>query len=229
MGRAGPRAGVSQLTIADSPAVRHDIDLAVHVERQLDTIVPGKPGAARMIGPFVGAALKRLSPILRSVRIFSPEEFDPYHALQYATFLYLLGNETWRNLPGDPMVDRLFSLNRALSSLDLYPSTSMPTVFFLSHAIGSVLGNASYGDRLVIFQNVTVGRIGEKRPHIGSDVILYPGSSVTGQSKIGNRSVVASGSAIHNMDVPEDSIASSVNGAIEIRVRNRDFIDLYFA
>ncbi|MEO5493521.1 MAG: hypothetical protein ABIR08_05795 [Sphingomonas sp.] len=211
------------------PAVRHGVDLAAHVERQLEAIVPAPASVAcQGVAPHVDAALARLSSILRSVRIFDPDVFDPYHALQYASFLYLLGNEAWRQAPGSPIVDRLFILNRALNSLDLYPATPMPEIFFLSHALGAVLGNATYGERLVIFQNVTVGRIGENRPQIGENVVLYPGASVTGRSRIGRGAVIASGTRIHNIDVPDNCIASLSNGKIEISERPRDFADLYF-
>jgi len=185
------------------------------------------------ISIFIEESLSRMETIVNSVNNFKEGYFDHLNTLQYASFLYILGNNIFRSVKlfereKKDLLDRLFGLNRAVSGLDLYPSISLPEPFFLSHALGTVLGNVKYGRRLVIFHNVTVGRIGENRPSIEDDVILFPGSSVTGLSRIGAGSVISANTHVHNLEVPEMSLVSIDKGSISIKPLRRDYLSLYF-
>jgi serine O-acetyltransferase len=204
--------------------------LANYVASQLNNIFPeesSKDDTSR-IYPFINVALDRMRPILESVRSFQTSSaFNKYNSLQYATFLYLLSNEVWVDGSDSKMADRLFLLNRTLNSLDLFYKVKMPEVFFLSHALGTVLGNVEFATNLVVFQNVTVGRLGTATPKLGSNVILYPGSSVTGNSIIGDNSVIGAGVAINNLTVPDNTVATLVDGRIKFKERVRSYIDLY--
>jgi serine O-acetyltransferase len=203
--------------------------LATFVARQLNSLFPGETieSDVERLRADVPLALDRMRPILESVRMFDPTVFDHFNSLQYSSFLYLLANEGWRLNSDRVFADRLFCLNRALNSVDLFYAVTMPEVFFLSHGLGAVLGNASYGERLVVFQHVTVGRVGDARPSIGSDVVLYPGATVTGHASIGERSVVAAGTVVHNVVVPPDSVVSGQGGELLIKPRTRDYMALY--
>jgi serine O-acetyltransferase len=203
--------------------------LARYVALQLDRLFPdaGLPSDLERIMGALPAALERMRPILASVRAFVPDSFDHFNSLQYTSLLYLLGNELWRADSQAGMAERLFCLNRALNSIDLFPAVRLPEVFFISHGLSSVLGNVEYGNRLVVFQNVTVGRIGADRPQIGSNVVLYPGATVTGRSTIGNNSLVAAGAVIHNQSIPDDSIAGTRGTGLVITARKKDYIGLY--
>ncbi len=204
--------------------------LGRHVAVQLNNMFPaeGLEPDAEKVHAILPRALDRLRPILASVRSFSPESFNHFNSLQYATFLYLLGNEHWRTGVVDSLSDRLFCLNRALNSIDIFYTVEMPEVFFLSHGLSTVLGNAAYGNRLVVFQNVTVGRLGDERPTVGSNVVLYPGAVVTGASVIGHNSVVAAGTVVHGRQVPDNTVAMTRGTALVFKPRERDYADLYF-
>ncbi|WP_298674234.1 hypothetical protein [uncultured Sphingomonas sp.] len=188
------------------------------------------------ISLFVEESLSRMAVIVNSVRNFKQGYFDHLNTLQYASFIYILGNTICKSKDNkklnedekSDLVDRLFGLNRAVSGLEIYPSTSLPEPFFLSHALGTILGNVQYGRGLVIFHNVTVGRIGENRPSVGDDVILFPGSSVTGRSTIGAGSVISANTHLHNVHIPEKSLVFSGNGKISIKNLDRDYLSLYF-
>jgi serine O-acetyltransferase len=207
----------------------HNEKLAKYVATQLDNIFPeaSREDDQSRIYPFINTTLDRMQPILEAVRSFQFSSFDKYNSLQYATFLYLLANEVWVGCLDSKMADRLFLLNRTLNSLDLFYKVKMPEVFFLSHALGTVLGNVEFANNLVVFQNVTVGRLGTATPKLGANVILYPGSSVTGNSIVGDNSVIGAGVAINNMIVPNDTVATMVNGQINFKQRIRNYIDLY--
>lgn len=204
--------------------------LARYVARQLDANFPagGVDADAAAIALLLPATIERLRPILVAVRCFNAVSFEFYNSLQYTTFLYLLSNEAsvQGGCPGLP--ERLFCLNRAFNAIDLFYSVRMPPLFFISHGIGSVLGNADYGNRLVIFQNVTVGRVGENRPRIGDDVVLYAGAIVTGRTVIGNNCVVGAGTVLHNVAVPDNMVVSTKGGQLVMNENRGTYIDLYF-
>jgi len=205
------------------------VDLTRYVAIQLHNMFPvnGIEQDVETIIDILPRALERMRPILRAVRAFEPDTFDHFNALQYATFLYFLGNEHWKADPSSSMADRLFCLNRALNAMDFFYKVEMPEIFFLSHGIGAVLGNATYGNRFIIFQNVTVGRVGDNRPKIGENVILYPGATITGQSEIGNNSVVSAGVVVHGMCVPDNVLVSRSGHELVFRPLQRDYLDLY--
>ncbi|MES2025551.1 MAG: hypothetical protein V4448_08355 [Pseudomonadota bacterium] len=206
--------------------------LAEYVAKQLGAFFPvgNIESDKQRIFELLPDVIQRLKPILKAVRCFDSKIFNYIHSLQYTTFLYLLANEHWRKDPKSPIfADRLFYLNRALNSIDLFYSIELPSVFCIGHGgLGTVLGNVVYGERLVVFHNVTIGRVGDMRPKIGKNVVIYTGAVVTGNTMIGDGSVVSAGTILHNVEVPADVIAASVNGQIIFKPRNRDYTDLYF-
>ena len=204
--------------------------LARHVATQLNNLFPdqGLEADIARLGVTLPAAVQRMAPLLSAIRNFKPGLFDHFNSLQYASFLYVVANEHWRSGGDLTLAERLFCLNRALNAIDLFYSVTMPEVFFLSHGLGATLGNASYGNRLVVFQNVTVGRVGDDRPIVGCDVVLYPGAIITGRTTIGHRSVVGAGSVLHGVEVPDDTVATMREGKLQLRPRgSRDFIGHY--
>lgn len=204
--------------------------LASHVVGQLTMLYPLSDAKSdnEIIMSHIPQALCRMGEIVESVNIFREEYFDHLNSLQYASFLYLLGNCVYRSIPESDMVDRLFGLNKMVSGIELFPAVNLPEPFFLSHALGTVLGNASYGRRLVIFQQVTVGRVGDRRPILGDRVILFVGASVTGSSVIGAGSVVGAGARVHNLHVPEKSLVTPGQDGVVITPLTRDYHSLYF-
>jgi serine O-acetyltransferase len=212
-----------------SLAIGSQARLAHHVARQLDNLFPQEGIAfdADALAPSIPQALARLRPILAAVRGFETDRFNHFNSLQYASWLYLLANEVWRRDGHAVLAERLFCLNRALNAIDLFYAVEMPPVFFLSHGLGAVLGNAVYGDRLVVFQHVTVGRVGAERPSIGRDVVLYPGAVVTGASVIGDGCVVSAGTVLHGVQMPPGTLAVMAGGRPSFIPRRKDYTGLY--
>lgn len=203
--------------------------LALYVSKQLDSLFPseGLDLDLENISHILPSTIARLSPILGAAHCFKDSLFEYYNSLQYATFLYLLANEQWRRGFDAILSERLFCLNKALNSIDLYYSVQLPEVFLISHGVGSVIGNAQYGDRLVVFQNVTVGRIGKLKPVIGENVVIYPGATITGKSVVGNNCVISAGTILHNVIVPDNTIARLDNGKLTFQENRRDYVGLY--
>lgn len=200
--------------------------LVSYLARQLD-FFGGVEADGALLEASVAKALTRFAAMAPRVRAFRAGWFDHLHSLQYASFLYLAGHAAWTIEPRSALVDRLFGLNKMLSALELHPAVELPGAFLLSHAIGAVLGAATYGEGLVVFQNVTVGRIGENRPHIGRDVVLFAGAAVTGRSVIGDGSVVAAGAQVHNLDVPPASLVRWTGEGAVVEPLKRAYHALY--
>lgn len=204
--------------------------LCTYVATQLNSTFPdaGIDADVQRLMPVLGTALERMRPMLSAVRAFQPDAFDHLHSLQYCAFLYLLSNEYRRVSTDDGVADRLFGLNRMLNAIDLYHGITLPEVFFISHGLGAVLGNAQYQPRLVVFQNVTVGRVGDDRPALGRDVTLYAGATLTGRTRVGDRCAIGAGVVLHNATVPDDSVAFGSGDGVTIRPRHKDYAALYF-
>ena len=132
--------------------------------------------------------------------------FNHLNADHYAMFLYWVSNEAWRQ--GYILIaEKAFLLNKALHGIDAFYSIALPDVFLFVHPVGTILGNASYADFLVVYQNVTVGAdIAGIYPNFGKGNVLYSKSSVIGQSTMGNNVSIATHSFVRNRDVPDDIV-----------------------
>lgn len=77
----------------------------------------------------------------------------------------------------------------------------------LPHPWGVVIHpNAVVGERVVVYQGVTVGRkkggVKAGIPTLGDDVVIYPNAVIVGAVRIGNRAVVGAGAVVLD-DVPD--------------------------
>lgn len=82
--------------------------------------------------------------------------FSHLHSDQYSMFLYLYANSLWKTAENEDFARKLTILNRAISGTFVSYKCPLPPHFLFGHAVGTVIGNATYGDCCVFFQNVTV-------------------------------------------------------------------------
>ncbi|MBN2703869.1 MAG: hypothetical protein JXR23_06620 [Pontiellaceae bacterium] len=155
--------------------------------------------------------------------------FSPLITDQYATFLYFLANGASTIIENVELADRLYALNKALHGLDVYYQVRLPEVFLLVHCVGTVLGRASYGDYLVVYQGVTVGgNLDLEYPTIGKGVGLFANSSVVGNSVIGDGSMVAAGSLVMGCQVPAGSVCYGTHPENRCKPLKKSVFDHYF-
>ena len=103
---------------------------------------------------------------------------------------------------------KAYALNKALHALDAFYEVELPAIFTFVHPVGTVLGRATYGDHLCVYQNVTVGADpANAHPVIGRSVILYGGSRVIGSALVGDNAVVSAGTTIIGGEVPAGHVA----------------------
>jgi serine O-acetyltransferase len=134
--------------------------------------------------------------------------FDHLHSDQYCTFLWLASNESWKR-GHERTAARLFVLNKALHAFNCMYDAALPEVFVLVHPVGTALGKAIYGERLVVANGCTVGQIGGRYPTIGSDVLLSAGASVIGPCTIGDGAMIGPACAIVKTDVAPGTLVTT--------------------
>lgn len=133
--------------------------------------------------------------------------FDPYHSGQYTIFLYFLSRLVWKKHGDKTLASKVYYLNKMFNSCDLYYEVDLPSIFFLDHPVGSVIGRGSFSDYLVFQQNCTVGGNNEGVfPTFGEFVWLYTNAVVIGASTIGNNVFVSAGTYIKDTDIPDNTI-----------------------
>lgn len=114
-----------------------------------------------------------------------------------------------------PLIPRMMSeMAHARTGCDIHPDAVIGESLFIDHATGVVIGQtAVVGDRVTIFQGVTLGAIalqekgaGQKRhPTIEDDVVIYSNATILGgETVIGKRSVIG-GSCWITYSVPPDT------------------------
>lgn len=82
--------------------------------------------------------------------------FKIEHTVQYAIFLYLFSNQLYKD-GYEKEAGFVYYLNKIMHSVDWFYAIELPEHFCAEHPLGCVLGRASYGDYLFVYQGVTVG------------------------------------------------------------------------
>lgn len=182
-------------------------DLLRYVVRQLDHFFPDNAsGLQATLDAHLDTALLRLERCINQVRRWKPGHFDALHSSQYTTFLYYLANTVWRSGADARVCTKLFLLNKALNGIDCFYEIELPEVFFIGHSVGIVLAKATYGERLVIYQNSTVGKNHGIAPVLEADVIMYPNTAIIGRCVVREGSVIAQGVSVVNHDTQAHSL-----------------------
>ena len=137
--------------------------------------------------------------------------FNPFHSVQWMTFLYYLANTIYHNGSTTNICDKLYFLNKIMNGLDVFYAISLPKHFGAEHPVGSVMGRAEYGEGFYFYQGCTVGGTKDKNgnvlyPKIGEGVRMYSNSSILGKCIVGDNVLLGAGCLIKNQDIPANSI-----------------------
>jgi len=201
-------------------------EFADYVSRLLDSHFPdGQPVAAHVTA-HLDASLERTRIAFSNIhrKYYNDNgrvEFSHLNSDHMSAFLYLLGNTIYRAGGDIAVATKLFYLNKVMNGLDLYFSVSLPETFLLVHPVGSVIGNATYGDYLTIYQGCTVGADKGVYPTFGEGTILYSGVSVLGHTTVGDNVVFAANSFVINSEVPGNSVVTGQYPNHEVKPTSR--------
>lgn len=137
--------------------------------------------------------------------------FDPLHTCQWLLFLYLTANTIYRyedeNQEAARVVcDKIYGQSKTVSGCDLYYEVEMPEIFSFDHPTGSFIGRAVYDEGFSFTQGCTVGNSKEIYPVIGKNVKMCTGSTILGNSYIGDNCIISAGTMIKDQNVPNNSI-----------------------
>jgi serine O-acetyltransferase len=209
--------------------------LAAYTASQMNAFFPdGNMVAADCVSELLPRVLARLECCLGSIGnpYFSREGdlfFNHLHSDQYSMYLYILANEAHcgevASLPD--LAVKSYLLNKALHGIEVFYQVKLPEVFWFAHAVGAVLGRASYGNRLVVMQGCTVGNKGGEYPVFGNRIVLCAKSTVLG-GVLGSDVCVGAGSLVIGETIPDNSIV--VGSSPNLRVINKKsrLLDIYF-
>jgi serine O-acetyltransferase len=186
------------------------------------------------LAPHVAHALERTEYCFSRVRLkyFWADDqpfFNHLHTDQYAIFLYLLSNSLYRNGDHRELASKVYALNKALHALDVYFEVELPTVFAFQHPVGTVLGRGTYGERFYCYQRCSVGSsVDGAYPTIGTGVVMYGGSGIIGESRVGNNSLLSVNALVMDAEVPPGSVAFGSSPNLVIKATKRRVADTIF-
>src|SRR5213593_45158 len=137
--------------------------------------------------------------------------------LTYAGFHALLAYRLshWLKTHNVPFLPRAISqVARWLTGIEIHPSATIGTGFFIDHGMGVVIGEtAEIGDYVTLFQGVTLGGTGKERgkrhPTLGNHVVVGAGAKILGGIKIGDNVKIGANSVVLK-SVPANSTVIGV-------------------
>ncbi|HUT75059.1 MAG TPA: serine O-acetyltransferase [Armatimonadota bacterium] len=110
---------------------------------------------------------------------------------------------------------------RFLNAIEIHPAARIGREVFIDHGTGVVIGEtAEVGDRVLMYQGVTLGGTGKERgkrhPTIGSNVTLGAGAKILGAIAIGDSTVIGAGSVVLK-SVPANATAVGVPARVVVQ------------
>jgi len=193
-------------------------ELAHYIRSQLEAFFPdGGPvdGINGQIDLALGRVEQCFSAIHTPYHLTPSGEvlFNHLNCDHYATLLYFLSNNLYKNGGETGLCTKLFYLNKMLHSLDVYYEVELPDIFCFAHPLGTVLGRAKYSNYLLVYQGCTVGAARDaglearrEVPELGEYLAIYKGGAILGRSTVGRNCKIAAHSVLIDMNLPPDSI-----------------------
>lgn len=119
------------------------------------------------------------------------------HNAQYTIFLYLLSRALF--LAGKRLAaDRVYSLLRMVSCVDLYYEVVLPELWHCDHPLGAVIGRAQFSGQatLSFTQNCTVGNSRGVFPRVAGNLHMYANTTLLGETHVSGNVVLANGTCV---------------------------------
>jgi len=126
---------------------------------------------------------------------------------------------------GVPLAPRTIAFaSRAVTGVEIHPAAKIGQEFFIDHGSGVVVGEtAEIGDRVTLYQGVTLGGTGfargKRHPTVGDDVTIGSGAKLLGPVNVGHGAKVGANTVVIE-DVPPNSTVVG-NPGHPVRVEGR--------
>jgi serine O-acetyltransferase len=111
---------------------------------------------------------------------------------------------------GVPLAPRTIAFtSRAVTGIEIHPAARIGEDFFIDHGSGVVIGEtAEIGDRVTLYQGVTLGGTGfargKRHPTVQDDVTIGSGAKLLGPVSVGHGAKVGANTVVIE-DVPANS------------------------
>jgi serine O-acetyltransferase len=114
--------------------------------------------------------------------------------------------------------------SRAVTGVEIHPAARVGRDFFIDHGSGVVIGEtAEIGDRVTLYQGVTLGGTGfargKRHPTVEDDVTVGSGAKLLGPIRVGHNAKVGANTVVIH-DVPPNSTVVG-NPGHPVRVEGR--------
>lgn len=209
-------------------------ELATYVAAQVSFFFPDRIVAGRELGSYVKAGLDRIERShTQQQRKYTRQNgtvcFDHLNTDQYTVFLYYVANSIHQMNGSRELAKKVSALNKALHGVDIYFEFLLPEVFVLQHPVGTVLGRANYGNFLFVYQQCLVGvGVDGGIPSLGDGVVLFGGTSITGNTRIGSNVWISAGSLILDGNIPDNCLIFGRSPELIVKPTSRDVVrDLF--
>lgn len=208
-------------------------DLAGYLARQVSNVFPDHEVGTFDYRPFMDDTLQRVEYCFSALKNkYFPGNGETYfnhcHTDQYAMFLYLISNTIYRAQGNRALAEKAYALNKALHGLDVFYEIELPEIFGFQHPVGTVLGRATYGNYFFVYQRCSTGAKDGIYPRLGEGVVMYGGSSVIGECRIGNNVSLSVGALVLGQDVPDNSVVFGQSPNLSIKPSRRNVSSDFF-
>ena len=124
-----------------------------------------------------------------------------------------------------PLVPRTIAYtSRAITGVEIHPAAKIGTDFFIDHGSGVVIGEtAEIGDRVTLYQGVTLGGTGfargKRHPTLDDDVTVGSGAKLLGPVTVGRNAKVGANTVVIEDVQPQTTVVC--NPGHPVRVEGR--------
>ncbi|OYD06557.1 serine O-acetyltransferase [Paludifilum halophilum] len=142
--------------------------------------------------------------------------YSGLHSIWLYRLSHLLYRRKWY------LTARLISQwSRFMTGIEIHPGARIGKGLFIDHGMGVVIGETcEIGDRVTIYQGVTLGGTGKEKgkrhPTVEDGVLIASGAKVLGSIRIGRCSKIGAGSVVLR-EVPPNSTVVGVPGRVVIQ------------
>jgi serine O-acetyltransferase len=123
---------------------------------------------------------------------------------------------------GVPMAPRLIAYgSRALTGVEIHPAAQIGAEFFIDHGSGVVIGEtAEIGDRVTLYQGVTLGGTGfargKRHPTLEDDVTVGSGAKLLGPVRVGRNAKVGANTVVIEDIPPETTVVGNPGHPVRV-------------
>ena len=121
-----------------------------------------------------------------------------------------------------PMAPRVIAYtSRAVTGIEIHPAAEIGSDFFIDHGSGVVIGETTeIGDRVTLFQGVTLGGTGfargKRHPTLEDDVTVGSGAKLLGPVTVGRNAKVGANTVVIEDVPPETTVVGNPGHPVRV-------------